>query len=77
MDCHALLQGSSHPRNHTRITYISCIGRQVLYPWCYLGSPEEKVGKEKSYQTLFIKRDFSGLNSFWFQKFTENYKYSE
>ena len=29
--CHALLKGSSQPRDWTLISYISCIGRQVLY----------------------------------------------
>ena len=29
--CHLLLQGSSWPRNWTCISWISCIGRQILY----------------------------------------------
>ena len=33
-------RGSSQPRNQTRVSYISCIGRQVLYHWCHLGSPK-------------------------------------
>ena len=32
-------RGSSQPRDQTCISYISCIGRQVLYHWCHLGSP--------------------------------------
>ena len=32
-------RGSSRPRDWTHTSYISCIGRQVLYHWCYLGSP--------------------------------------
>ena len=32
-------RGSSQPRDQTRISYVSCIGRQILYHWCYLGSP--------------------------------------
>ena len=32
-------RGSSQPRNWTSFSYISCIGRQVLYHWCHLASP--------------------------------------
>ena len=32
-------RGSSRPRNQTHVSYISCIGRQVLYHWRHLGSP--------------------------------------
>ena len=31
-------RGSSWPRDRTHVSYVSCIGRQVLYPWCHLGS---------------------------------------
>ena len=30
---------SSWPRDQTCVLYISCIGRQILYHWCHLGSP--------------------------------------
>ena len=33
-------RGSSWPRDRTHVSYISCIGRQVLYHWCHLGSPK-------------------------------------
>ena len=33
-------RGSSLPRDGTHISYISCIGRWVLYHWCHLGSPK-------------------------------------
>ena len=36
---HALLQGIFPTLGLTHISYISCIGRWVLYPWCHLGSP--------------------------------------
>ena len=36
---HSLLQGSSWPRDGTQVSYISCIGRQILYRLSYLGSP--------------------------------------
>ena len=32
--------GSSGLRVWICISYVSCIGRQVLYDWCHLGSPE-------------------------------------
>ena len=32
-------RGSFQSRGQTRGTYFSCIGRQILYHWCYLGSP--------------------------------------
>ena len=32
-------RGSSQPRDQTHVSYVFCIGRQVLYHYCYLGSP--------------------------------------
>ena len=32
-------RGSSRPKNQTLISYVSCIGRRVLYHWHHLGSP--------------------------------------
>ena len=32
-------RGSSRPRDRTCTSYVSCIGRQVLYHLCHLGSP--------------------------------------
>ena len=37
-------RGSSHPRDRTHISYISCIDRRVLYHWCHLGSPCSSKG---------------------------------
>ena len=31
-------RGSSRPRDQTRICYVSCIGRRVLYDWHHLGN---------------------------------------
>jgi len=31
--------GSSHPRDRTRVSYVSCTGRRVLSHKCHLGSP--------------------------------------
>ena len=33
------LQGSSKPRGQTHVSYISCIGRQILYQLSHKGSP--------------------------------------
>ena len=33
-------RGSSQPRDQTHVSYVSCVGRWVLYLWCQLGSPE-------------------------------------
>ena len=33
-------RGSSPPRDRTWVSYVSCIGRQVLYHECHLGSPK-------------------------------------
>ena len=32
-------RGSSRPRDQNHSSFVSCIGRQVLYHWCHLGSP--------------------------------------
>ena len=40
MACHALFKGSGPPRDRTHASYISCIGRWVLYHWRHLGSPK-------------------------------------
>ena len=32
-------RGSSQPRDWTHVSYIPCIGKQILYHLCHLGSP--------------------------------------
>ena len=32
-------------RDQTHISYVSCIGRQVLYHYCHLGNPTESIPK--------------------------------
>ena len=39
---------SSWSRNQTCISFISCFGRQVLYHYCHLGSPEKPGWINKS-----------------------------
>ena len=46
-DCRFLLWGSSQPRDRTCVSYVSCIGRQVLYHQCSLGSPCSELVKPK------------------------------
>ena len=36
-------RGSSWPRDWTRVSYVSCIGRWVLYHWSHLGSPWRSI----------------------------------
>ena len=46
MGCHALLQGIlkiKGSKDWTHISYVSCIGSQVLYQWHHLGSPKAMV----------------------------------
>ena len=33
--CRFLLRGSSHPRDSTHVSCISCLGRWILYHWCH------------------------------------------
>ena len=37
-------RGSSQPRDQTHISYVSCIGMQVLYHQCHPGSPNMPPG---------------------------------
>ena len=41
-------RGSSQPRDRTCISYVSCIGRWVLYHQCHLGSPHTSLCFPKS-----------------------------
>ena len=36
-------RGSSPPRDRTHVSYISCIGRRVLYRQCHLRSPDSLI----------------------------------
>ena len=38
-------RGYSRPRDWTRVSYISCIGRRILYHECHLGSPLSLVSE--------------------------------
>ena len=43
--------GSSWPRDWTHVSYLSCIGRWILYHYCYLGSPR-RGSINRFFQTL-------------------------
>ena len=43
-------RGIFWPRDQTHISYVSCIGRWVLYHKCHLGSPTQKPTHEHSLQ---------------------------
>ena len=45
-------RGSSWPKDWTGISYVSCIGRQVLYHWHHLGSPLTLVTPNKFIRSL-------------------------
>ena len=50
---------ASQPTDQTCVSYLSCIGRQILYHWWHLGSPRtlvmthQKWGPEKSCTVQF------------------------
>ena len=48
-------RGYSRPRDQTRISYVSCTGRQVLYHECHLGSPFVYRKKQVSASNTFKK----------------------
>ena len=50
MGCHALLQGIVPTRDRTHVSYISCMGRWVLYCYGHLGSPVFPKSAQLMYQ---------------------------
>ena len=48
-------RGSSQPRDRTRVSLVSCFGRQVLYHWHHLGSPWPVLPIRKLPQALSIR----------------------
>ena len=45
-------RGSSQPKDQSCPSYISCIGRWVLYPLSHLGSPRKRQDVVKSREKL-------------------------
>ena len=52
-------RGSSKPRDRTGVSYISCIGRRVLYHSCHLGSPKNGCAHAQSRQPFCDPMDCS------------------
>ena len=42
-------KGSSQPRDRTHVSFLSCTGKQVLYRWYHLGSPDLQVSPHKPF----------------------------
>ena len=51
VSCHLLLQGSSWPRGWTHISWVSCIGRQILYHCATWEAPERETDVNIKLQT--------------------------
>ena len=62
MGCQALLQRISQPRVQTHTSYVSCIGRQLLYHPCHLGNPsvcvKVKVSLPHCRRILYLAKPF-------------------
>ena len=52
-------RGSSQPRDRTHISFVSCIGRQILYPLCHVGSIVHGLPIVQSPPTLCNTMDYS------------------
>ena len=56
-------RGSSQPRDQTHISYVSCIGRGVLYHQHHLGSPAIYINQKLTgNEECSLKLVFTGLN---------------
>ena len=70
MGCHALLQGIFLTRNKTHVSYVPCIGRQVVYHWHYLGSPKDSMQQATrrpvgSTHSFLLAENYSSLRHHW------------
>ena len=53
---------SSQPRDQTHVSYVSCTGRQVLYHWSQLGSPQ--VNYISSYLDCSLEANLPDIKMF-------------
>ena len=53
-------RGSSQSRDQTCVSFVSCIGRHILYPWPHLGSPSDIRPWSKSKHRWRRKEEKSG-----------------
>ena len=66
-------RGSSQLRDRTHVSYVSCIGKWVLYHQCHLGSPQMLITLIKAMHTIFIPLQTFALqiqciNETWYLK---------
>ena len=57
-DLHCGMRSSSLTRDQTRVSYVSCTGRWILYHWCNLGCPQQSLNKISEHQS---SGELSGL----------------
>ena len=56
--------GSSWPRDWTRVSYASCIGRWILHHQCYLGSPRRgSINKSLPNASMALQKLYYGNQS--------------
>ena len=63
--CHSLLWGlfpTQGPKDRTRVSYISCTGRWVLYHWHHLGRPVRMICLHKLFGILLFRKSLSFLH---------------
>ena len=69
VDCHALFQGISWPRNRTRVSDVSCIGKRVLLslvPHEVAGNLGQDVENSGFMLTVcFLGKQWGCLEGFW------------
>ena len=53
-------KGSSQPRNRTRVSWVSCTGRRILYPWATCIATQLSI--RSSFQHLMVRMSWN--NSF-------------
>ena len=63
-------RGSSQPWDQTHFPYVSCIGRQVLYHWCHLGSSGDCIlACEGCHElTVWLQQQTFTFSHFWRQE---------
>ena len=50
-------RGSSWPRDSPWVSYVSCVGRWILYHQHHLGSPKWNIFEYKQYRMMVFKRN--------------------
>ena len=63
--CHALLQRIFLTQGSNRVSYISCLGRWVLYHWCHLRSPDTWQVHKTYLLNKCLNRGRENMTSIW------------